>query len=152
LKLLLFGGKLVGEGFDFIALPLGLIALLVGVLGALLRGGGIRFCFLLIGNSFLLVSNGLGLGCRRSDGLPGTDRGSENQACCDDGNGGKGGFVFAGEFLEAVHGSWGASEDRFVGKITLYVGGKGGRRLIATAAILIESFYHYPVELAAKRR
>ena len=69
----------------------------------------------------------------------------------DGGGGGEGGFVFAGEFLEAVHGSWGASEDRFVGKVTLNVGGEGAGRFVAPAAVFFEGFHHDPIELAAER-
>ena len=68
----------------------------------------------------------------------------------DGGGGGEGGFVFAGEFLEAVHGSWGASEDRFVGKITLNVGGQGAGRFVAAGAVFFEGFHHDPIEFAAE--
>src|SRR2546423_11981407 len=56
LKLLLFGGELVGEGFDFVTLFLGLVALLGGLFGFLVGFLSIGFC--------------LSLGHGGSDGLP----------------------------------------------------------------------------------
>src|SRR5215211_2203445 len=52
MKLLLFGGELVGEVFDFVALPLSLVALLLGFIAL-----GRRFLGLLLG----LLRAGLGL-------------------------------------------------------------------------------------------
>src|SRR5688572_21482222 len=100
-----------------------------------------------VSNSLLLVRVGLCLGCRGSDSLPGADRGAKYQAEHDCGGGGEDGFVFAGEFSEAVHGSWGASEDRFVGKVTLNVGGEAAGRPIPSAPVLFESFHHDPIQL-----
>ena len=42
--------------------------------------------------------------------------------------------MFAGEFFEAVHGSWGASEDGFVGKVTLNVGSERRRGFVAPSS------------------
>ena len=63
------------------------------------------------------------------------------------GRGGEGRFVFAGEFLKVVHGSWGASEDRFVGKVTLNVSRECRGRLIAPATIFLEGFHYDPINL-----
>ncbi len=59
-----------------------------------------------------------------------------------------GGFVFTREFVKSVHGSWGASEDRFVGKITLNVSSKSAGGFIATRAVFFEGFHDDPVQLA----
>ena len=66
-------------------------------------------------------------------------------------SGGKGGFVLTGEFLEAVHGSWGASEDGFVGKVTLDVGGEGGGGFVAAGAVFFEGFHDDPVKFGEAR-
>ena len=117
LKLLFFGGELVGEGFDFIALLDRLLLLLLG-------GNG-------VGDGFLLVGVGLRLGCGCSHSLPGADGSAKNQAGGNGGSGGEGGFVLAGEFLKAVHGSWGTGEDGFVGKVTLDISREAAGRFVA---------------------
>src|SRR5262245_38523148 len=58
LKLLLFGGEFVGEGFDFVALALGFVALSVGLLGVFLGGGGVGGRFLFASDRFLFIRNG----------------------------------------------------------------------------------------------
>src|SRR5437762_3427958 len=87
----------------------------------------------------------------RLGAMLGAERGDENEARRNRGGGGEGGLVFAGEFLEAVHGSWGAGEDGFVGKVTLDVGGQGAGRLVAAAAVFFEGFHHNPIELIPAR-
>ena len=90
----------VGQSRDLVALLLSFVALR----GCLL---GFRLGFLRASFGLRFVGIGLGLGCRGSDGLPGADRGAENQAGGDCGSGCESGFVFAGDFLEAVQGSGG---------------------------------------------
>ena len=58
--------------------------------------------------------------------------------------------MFTGEFLEAVHGGWGAGEDGFVGKVTLDVGGEGGGGFVAARAVFFEGFHHNPIEFTAE--
>src|SRR5438270_438751 len=107
LLLLFFGHRSVGDGLLFIG-----------------------HSFPLIRNGLLFVGVGLCLGCCSSRSLPGADGGAENEADSDCGGSGESWFVLPGEFVKAVHGSWRASEDRFVGKITLNVGGKAAGRFV----------------------
>src|SRR5436190_20906637 len=87
LQLLLFGGELIGEGFDFIALPDRLLLLL-------LRGGGIGNGLLLVGFSALSLLCfpcrsffGLAFGCCRAHSLPGTYRRTKKEAHSNCGSG-----------------------------------------------------------------
>src|SRR2546421_485332 len=100
---MVFGGELIGEGFDFIALPDRLLLLL-------LRGGGIGNGLLLVGFSALSLLCfsccsffGLAFGRCRADSLPGTYRGAKKEAHSNRGCGSEGGSMLTGKLLESIH-------------------------------------------------
>ena len=137
--------QLLVQGTNFVALFLCFVALVGRFFGLFLRFGCIRNCL-------LFVDLGLGLRCRGSSGLPGADGGAEKEAQGDGGCGSKYWFVFAGKFLKSVHGSWGASKDRFIGKVTLNVGGEGGGGFVAAGAVFLQRLHHNPIQLGVCSR